>query len=120
MNKSWASSMTRHSTPDFMSNSNNRYLRSLQCPRAPRPSAVNRKFPRAASLGSFFGAVTASTGYRRPPIIPASRLAALLTSRIPIVLPHPRSPHITFPRLSFHAVTPEPLQPLLAGGFHEG
>src|SRR5260370_35530701 len=102
-----------------MRNSNNRYLRSLQCPRAPRPSAVKRKFPRAASLGSFFGAVTASTGYPRPPIIPASRLAALLTSRIPIVLPEPGSATTPSHRPSFHAVTQDPLKPVLGGGFHD-
>src|SRR6266705_845395 len=51
-------------------------LRSFQRPRAPSPRAVNQWFPRAASRESFLGAVTASTGECRPPIIPASRQAS--------------------------------------------
>src|SRR5712692_6492972 len=66
-----------------------------QCPRS--------RFPSAASRGSFLGAVTASTGYRRPPTIPAARAASSLRSPMPIVLPEPGSATMTCQLLWSHA-----------------
>jgi hypothetical protein len=116
MDKSCASSMTRPSTPYWISNSKSRYLRSLQRPREESPSAVKRKFPSAASFGSFLGAVTASTGYRRPPIVPAWRLAWSLRSQIPIVLPLPGSATMTCQLRLCHAWRKSRLPTALKGG----